>query len=104
LYQDDVKVYKVRVFGTDRGEEHQVRTFPLWQYQKDLVRTAFGREMISDDSQPAEDGVVFVKPADGSHPYPTIEKVLACTIGQDGTEYCARIHRKMSHNRATDCS
>jgi hypothetical protein len=48
--------------------------------------------MIPDESQPAEDGVIFVKSADGSPPDPTFEKVMCCTFGDNPTEHHVRIH------------
>jgi hypothetical protein len=48
--------------------------------------------MISDNSQPAEGGVIFVKSTDGSPPDPTFEMIMSYTFGHDPTEYQVRIH------------
>jgi hypothetical protein len=47
------------------------------------IREAFGRDMIPDDSQLAEDGVIFVKSADGSPPGPELERIMTYTFGGD---------------------
>jgi hypothetical protein len=82
----------VRFVQGDEGEEHEVNMLPLWQNQIIRVREAFGREMISDDSQPLENRVIFVKSADGSPPGPSFERVMMYTFGDDPTEYHVRIH------------
>jgi hypothetical protein len=65
-YQDEIKPRKVRHIQGDIGEKHDVKLLPHWANQYILVRDAYGREMVQDKSRPVEDGVVFVKEADGS--------------------------------------
>jgi hypothetical protein len=47
--------------------------------------------MIPDDSQPAEDGVIFVKSTDGSPRDPEFERVMTYTFGDNPTEFGVRI-------------
>jgi hypothetical protein len=49
--------------------------------------------MILDDSQPPEDGVLFVKSADGTPPDPRFERIMCYTFGDDPTEHRVRMHR-----------
>jgi hypothetical protein len=49
--------------------------------------------MIPDDSQPQEDGVIFVKSADGYRPHALFEKVMCSAFGDDTTERHVHIHR-----------
>jgi hypothetical protein len=92
FYESQIETWKVRFVQGDEGEEHDVNMLPNWQNQIIRVREAFGREMIPDDSHPAEDGVIFVKSANGSPPDPTSERVIRYTFGNDPMEYHVRIH------------
>jgi hypothetical protein len=65
---------------------------PGWQNQIIRVREAFGREMIQDESQPEEEGVIFVKSADESPRDQTYERIMCHTFGDDPTEYRVRMH------------
>jgi hypothetical protein len=92
-YEDEFRPIKVRYVQGYVGEEHEVSLLPRWENQIIRVREAFGREMIPDDSQPTEDGVMFVKAADGSQPDQLFERIMCCTFGEDPTEHHVRIHR-----------
>jgi hypothetical protein len=76
------------------GEEHVVSLLPRWENQIIRVRESFGREMIPDDSQPVEDGVIFVKSADGSPPDALFERIMCYTFGDDPTEHHIRVHKE----------
>jgi hypothetical protein len=64
--EDDIQTYKVRSVTADCGEKLEVRLYPNWQNQKMAITLAFGGQMIPDESQPQEDGVIFVKAVDGT--------------------------------------
>jgi hypothetical protein len=91
--EDEFRDVKVRFFRGTEGEEHIVRVLPQCENQTIRVREALGREMIPDESQPPEDGVIFVKSADGSPPDPTFERDMCDTLGDDPTQYHIHIHR-----------
>jgi hypothetical protein len=92
FYAEQIRDWRVRFVKGSEGEEHVVRMLPLWEDQIAQVRDAFGREMIPDDSQFAEDGVIFVKSVGGSTPDPEFERIMTYTFGDDPTEYHVRIH------------
>jgi hypothetical protein len=92
MYGDQMQVWKVRFIQGVEGEEHEMEMLPYWENRIIRVREAFGREMIPDESRPTEDGVIFVKSADGTPPYPTFERIMTYTLGEDPTEYRVRIH------------
>jgi hypothetical protein len=77
---------KARFVQGDVGEEHDIKVLLVWEDQIIRVREVFGREMVPDDSQPAEDGVIFVKSADGSPPDPEFERIMTYTLGDDPRE------------------
>jgi hypothetical protein len=91
-YQDDIRSWRVYFGTTDMGEEHEIRALPHWSNQVLIVREAFGREMVLDESRPQAAGRIFVKSADGSPPDPTFARVMKYTLGDDPTEYSVRIH------------
>jgi hypothetical protein len=91
-YEDEFRPIKVRFVQGAEGEEHAVSVLPRRENQIIRVREAFGREMVPDDSQPVEDGVIFVKSIDGSPPDPMFERVMCYTFGEDPKEYHVRIH------------
>jgi hypothetical protein len=86
IYEEDVKIDKVRFVTPDVREEHGVRLFLTWENQRVAFCAAFCCEMMPDDSQPEQHGLIFVKSVDRSPPDPTD------TIGSDPTEHHVRIH------------
>jgi hypothetical protein len=92
-YEDQMADMKARVIRGDEGEEHIVRVLPHWEDQIIRIREAFDRDMIPDNSQPPEDGVIFVKSADGSPPDPEFERIVAYTLGDDPMEHQVKVHR-----------
>jgi hypothetical protein len=93
IYADEVQTFKVRFVTDDAGEEHEMNLFPLWENQKLRIQEAFGCEMVPDDSKPPEDGVLYVRSADGSPPDPLFERILTRTLGDDPTEFKVRVRR-----------
>jgi hypothetical protein len=90
---DDVKTCEVRYVGTECGEGHLVRSYPRWENQRGQISGALGREMVREDAQPADDGAIFVKAADGSPPAPTFDRVVTYTIRPDPAAHHVRINR-----------
>jgi hypothetical protein len=66
FYADQIATMKARFVREDLGEEHEVNMLPMWEDQVIRVWEAFGRDMIPDEAQLREDGVIFVKSADRS--------------------------------------
>jgi hypothetical protein len=62
LYQDEVRFWVARYVKGRLTEEHVIKSFPVWEIQKEMISRVFEREMIQDDSQPPEEGTIFVKP------------------------------------------
>jgi hypothetical protein len=66
FYEDEFRETRVRFIQREEGEEHVVSLLPRWENQIIRVRESFGREMIPDESQPEEDGILYMKFADGA--------------------------------------
>jgi hypothetical protein len=90
-YLDEEVTCHVKFVTDDAGEEHLVDLLPAWHAQMFEINQAFGREMIPDTSEPAENNVVFVKSKDGAPPDPQFERLMKYTLGDGSEEFSVRV-------------